>query len=594
MYTVNIYTELGIKILYIKEINNSILLPQNVQISDGTFSMTKSNILKIINEYSPNDEEKFSKILNYRENIEISEEASTNSSVYTLCMHPSVKCNLSCEYCFAKKTDELPNKEIDINMAKKAIDYLIYHFGKDGVRYIIDISGSGEPLLNFSIIKEIEAYCESKRNETGKEIKIMFPTNATLLDEEKAKYFISKPNILLGISIDGNDRQCQNRKLKNEGYAYNKIEHGINLVKDRSVGFAVTLTDKNEDVDILFDYLYKTYRNVDAISMQLVRDFDYKSSTSFYNINIDNLIYHYKLLVNNLIKSIKKQQYDYIFTLLRGVDTFGTYILRVVQKGKFITTRCGAGKDRISIDNKGNIYTCPVLTGNELFHIGNITDGIDREKQRIHCYKNTQINSDCKQCWAAYICGGECAATSYICNNDIYKPNKKICEFRRKLIKLSIAFVELLKLQYPLAYNTLAKYAETKVLFTNISDSGLWTINKYFNIKNINVTNTDIIQKVPRCEQGIKPNQMQKYIQNYEKNINAYEITDIKQYYKLNYPVIAYQNKKETIFYEYCIIHGIKNDMLEIEMIDTNTNVINIPITLFNSQISSIIFQNEI
>lgn len=592
MYTINLFTDFGVRILYIKEINNSIVLSKKLDSKDGKYVISKTDLLDIIKNNSEENYEKYLRIINNREKLIIGEKAINQSQVYTLCMHPSVKCNLNCEYCFASKTKELPDKAIDISIAKRAIDYLLYEFGKDGQRYNIDISGSGEPLLNFEMIKEIEEYCEDKRNEIGKEIKIKFPTNATLLDQQKADYFISKPNILLGVSIDGNCRQSSNRKFKDGRYAFEQIEHGINLVKDRNVGFAVTITDKNEDVDILFDYLYKKYKNVDAISMQLVRDFDYESPTSFYRINIDNLLNHYRLLVDKLIQHIQEKDYNYLFVLLRGVDTFGTYILRAIQKGSLTTTRCGAGKDRISVDSKGNIYTCPVLTGNQSFYIGNIYAGIDVNKQQKYLKKNTEIVLECKNCWAAYICGGECAATAYICNDDLYKPNKKICAFRRGLIKISIAFVELLKLQYPLEYNIIKKYTYTKPLFTDITDSGLWVINKYLKMKEKFVTSTEVLKNVKRCDEGTKPNCLQEYIQKYEEGFEAYEINNINDYYKLNYPVIAYGNNEKSIFYQYYIIHGIKDDILKVEMM--NNKNINIPSLLFNSQISSIVMQKKV
>jgi len=49
----------------------------------------------------------------------------------------------------------LPQNNISVETAIKAIDYFILEYGKDGLMYTIDLAGSGEPLLRFDFIKTI-------------------------------------------------------------------------------------------------------------------------------------------------------------------------------------------------------------------------------------------------------------------------------------------------------------------------------------------------------------------------------------------------------------------------------------------------------
>lgn len=178
--------------------------------------------------------------------------------MYTLCLHPVRRCNYECEYCFAEKSKYLPCREIDIETAKKAIDFMIDDWGKDAKRYAIDISGSGEPLLRLEFIKEIDEYCEIKRKQTSKDIKIMFPCNGSLISEENCEYFENNINILIGISIDGNPTHNENRKCSGKANAHELTCYGIDLLKNRTVGLAATITHINEDVDIVYDYLFNT------------------------------------------------------------------------------------------------------------------------------------------------------------------------------------------------------------------------------------------------------------------------------------------------------------------------------------------------
>lgn len=49
----------------------------------------------------------------------------------------------------------MPQNNISVETAIKAIDYFILEYGKDGLMYTIDLAGSGEPLLRFDFIKTI-------------------------------------------------------------------------------------------------------------------------------------------------------------------------------------------------------------------------------------------------------------------------------------------------------------------------------------------------------------------------------------------------------------------------------------------------------
>ena len=74
----------------------------------------------------------------------------------------------------------MPQKNISVETAIKAIDYFIHEYGKDGQMYTIDLAGSGEPLLRFDFIKTIEEHFQILRNELGKKIIITFPTNIVI------------------------------------------------------------------------------------------------------------------------------------------------------------------------------------------------------------------------------------------------------------------------------------------------------------------------------------------------------------------------------------------------------------------------------
>lgn len=585
MFTINILEGFGKKILFIKELNNSILINKKMSLEEGVHFISEEKLLEIIKSQSEEEYSKFKNIILKSQKV-LSQDISTlkkNYPVYTLCMHPSRTCNLVCKYCFANDSKEyLSKKGIDIKMAKKAIDFLVDNYGNNANKYQIDIAGSGEPLLKFDFIKQLDEYCLAKSSEVGKEIKIMFPTNATLLNEEMLEYLNKSSTILLGISLDGNEEQSANRLLKNGENAYKNIAQGAKLI-DRPFGIAVTITHINEAVDEVYDYLYKEFPKADSISMQFVRNYDLLSDISFYKINIDNLVLHYKKLVDNLLVHINEKDYNYVYTLLRGSDTFGKYIFRCLKKGLLCTERCGAGKSAISVDDNGDIYSCSVANGDEYFKIGNLDEGIDLKKQEKFRKTNVTCNKSCKKCWAAYICSGECLVKSYLTNNNIYEPNKKICELKLQLIKLSILFVEKLKNENPESYKILRDFKVDNTKF----DTSLWTINYFLKSRNIQISYKNLMEKVERTKYGIRPDKLKEFIKQYDNDFKFIEITNLNIYSNINYPAIAYINRFKYA-YQYLIIEGFENNVLKIRDA-RNNDIVEVQASEFENEISNII-----
>ena len=82
--------------------------------------------------------------------------------VKALCLHAAHDCNLRCRYCFAGTGDFGGDRGImDLETGKKAIDFLLQASGSR--RHVeIDYFG-GEPLLNFSVVRELIEYGQEKR-----------------------------------------------------------------------------------------------------------------------------------------------------------------------------------------------------------------------------------------------------------------------------------------------------------------------------------------------------------------------------------------------------------------------------------------------
>ena len=182
-------------------------------------------------------------------------------------------------------------------------------------KYVVDLSGSGEPLLQIDLVKRIVEYCKKRRNEICKNIEVMFCTNLTLLTPEVVEYLDNEPTIILGTSIDGDQITNDfNRVYDNGKGTYEDIVKGLKMFKHKKLGLAATITPLNQDVDLIFDNLY-SLPNVDCVSLRLIRNND-GSESDFENFNEKYLLSRYERLCQNIIKNIKNNNFDYLVKLV--------------------------------------------------------------------------------------------------------------------------------------------------------------------------------------------------------------------------------------------------------------------------------------
>lgn len=59
--------------------------------------------------------------------------------------------------------------------------------------------------------------------------------------------------------------------------------------------------------------------------------------------------------------------------------------------------------------------------------------------------QNSQLQVRMKDCWAKYVCGGDCYFNSLIVNTDIYLPDRYFCQINKKIIEYALVVMITLK-----------------------------------------------------------------------------------------------------------------------------------------------------
>jgi MoaA/NifB/PqqE/SkfB family radical SAM enzyme len=149
---------------------------------------------------------------------------------WTMVISPTARCNLNCAGCYAglySKKEDLPFEEVD-RILKEAKDLAIY---------FVTISG-GEPFIYDGILDIFKKHGD---------VYFLVYTNGTLIDEELAKKLAKLGNVMLGISVEGFEKETDSRRGKG---IFKKIIKAMECLKKEGVlfGFSTTVTKKNFNI----------------------------------------------------------------------------------------------------------------------------------------------------------------------------------------------------------------------------------------------------------------------------------------------------------------------------------------------------------
>jgi uncharacterized protein len=374
--------------------------------------------------------------------------------VNAITLQVTQQCNLRCSYCVYSgnyNTRSHQNLKMDIDIAKRSIDFLIAH-SIDSPLLSIGFYG-GEPLLEFELIKECMIYASSCSR--GKEISYNITTNGTLLTKEIIDFFIQY-DVNITVSLDGDkDSHDKNRIFSKSGKgSFDVIKRNLIYIKNTYPDFYEKITfnivlDPTNDFEVIDDFFNKDEMVKDSI------------------INADFINENY---------AIKKFQRNEKFFIMRNYEIFKMYLIKlnILDKGSIsnlisdeleiiknsIANRymeeklpekchhggpCIPGVQKLFVNVKGDFYPCErVSEKSEVMKIGNIKDGfyINKARKILNVGKITE--KTCRNCWAFRFCGLCCAYADNI--NDLSASIKlKNCDSVKRFVEKNLKCYAMLK-----------------------------------------------------------------------------------------------------------------------------------------------------
>ena len=369
---------------------------------------------------------------------------------------PVHRCNLKCSYCFAEqgKVFKEEEKKFTKEMVEKALRFIYYEYLPDCKKYRIDFVSGGEPLLNFDIIETVKEVSDRLYTETGKPMEIWVCTNGTCFTPDILNYF-NENHINIGISLDG-DKPIQDamRKDAHGRGTYDRIIRWIDEIHSskeyskrlKDIWGMVVVTNQTPSlVEILKHHRKAGFKNVQMKIVRLKKDSPYAITLN----NVEAMKEKYTDLFAFFLKELESGSVDYVKMILNDNDFAGKIIRRLLMR-YLVVNRCQAGKNKVSIAANGDMYPCDSFVGMKEFKIGNVLTGL--EKCQIFKQLSVISNEHCRECWAKYVCGGDCYHNCYLTNKDIEKPDQVICILEQHVIHLSLLYLDTMANEYPELY----------------------------------------------------------------------------------------------------------------------------------------------
>ncbi len=377
----------------------------------------------------------------------------TQKSTNKIELYLAEACNLRCRYCYANSNHALNNGLMPWEIAQKAIDLVIRRAGNAKT---IDITFlGGEPLMNKPVLRRVIQYTQELSAKNGKKFHYAMTTNATLLDDEIIGY-IKRHNFGLMVSLDGpQEVQDSMRPLANGRGSYELATQNIKRLMQRRHNVTVRCTLTNQYLDR--PKLVSFFETFGFTRIAMSRCCSTVDRFGDYDIGHEEM-------------SILNEQDDYFIRRLMDQLEHNEPVrfnpwasaLRDIHNPQNRRMRCGVGRGCTTVSIDGSLYPCHRYVGMPDYIIGDVTNGIDRQKYTAYLTRYFATKTRCEQCWAINLCGGYCPWYLSTEAGVLSSPEEWWCQEVRERFEQAIWLYDLLRERYPKYFKKVVGEEETE------------------------------------------------------------------------------------------------------------------------------------
>ncbi|MDD4120204.1 MAG: anaerobic sulfatase maturase [Clostridia bacterium] len=321
----------------------------------------------------------------------------------------SAICNMKCLYCFyhslASQRENFSqgfmNEEILEETIKKIFSY------SDGSRVYLSFQG-GEPLLaGIEFFEKAIKYIK-KYNTKRSEIEIVIQTNGLLLNEDWC-IFLKKNDILIGLSLDGNEIHNSYRLDVNGQPTFKQVFKNAKLLQKHSVPFNIltVITPKiAENIkEIYLFFKENNFKFLQFIPCLKPLGSSYSSFCLSSKQYGDFLLTLFSLYMADIMNNN--------YTSIRLFDNFA-----LLAKG-LSANQCGMNghcTHQYVVEGDGSVYPCDFYCIDE-YKLGNIRNDdffnlSINQTAKDFIFESLLLQEKCKKCSYYSLCRGGCKRES--------------------------------------------------------------------------------------------------------------------------------------------------------------------------------------
>jgi uncharacterized protein len=332
-------------------------------------------------------------------------------------LHLTNSCNLACTYCYIHKS----RGDMSPETGKVTVDAMVATCRRNGISSINLKFAGGEPLLRFSLVRELVDY--SRRTCLPHGIKVSFTvlTNATMVSSDMAEYLASN-NIGVSVSLDGVEAiNDESRKYRNGRGSFRGVISGLQILRDNGVEpFIMTTVSAG------------SYHGLPELTKFLVEgEYGFR-----FSLERDCETGHPRLLDHlGSVTASLHQCYDYIEQNLPRKDFLKLHRVGDVNLSRPLRRACGAGSSFFSVGHDGRMGLCGLGLAHPFSSINEDGDLLNRIRHSNGTLARL-VASDypsCSDCVWRKSCAGGCPLQT-LATYGRYDTRSPYCEVYREIL----------------------------------------------------------------------------------------------------------------------------------------------------------------
>ncbi len=335
-------------------------------------------------------------------------------------LHITTRCNFRCGYCYSPPRAGL---EMSKEVATKAIE-LASRMSPNNTGVIFF---GGEPLLRKDFIFEVIDACSQRQRKSGCQFHYKVTTNGSLLDE----VFIESATgarLSIAVSLDGVREAHNTHRVTDAGApTFESLIPQITALLRRQPYASALMVVTPETVDQYarsFDYLIRLGFRYIIASLNYAGD--------WRRSHLRRLEREYRKIATRY-ESQTRAGHKFYFS------PFEKKIASHVHGKEALCQQCYFGVRQLSVAPDGSIYPCVqfVKDGRDGdYCLGNVWDGIDRERQSALFSASRALKSTCQDCALLGRCENQCSCLNWQTTGAIDQVSPILCETERLLIPI--------------------------------------------------------------------------------------------------------------------------------------------------------------